>query len=134
MLLYQMFNTVYFSFIDLLNNACSCTRKVYVIHFPFESKSILFYNKELSLLDSYNFSDSIVAVKSMTVIGGSYWQGVWPWRILSLTQQLIGSLTSPGERSSGLRICHHSKASWNISAKMYALYIYLFLDIFRLTI
>lgn len=68
-----MFNTVYFSFIDLLNNACSCTRKVHVInHFPFESKSILFYSKELSLLDSYNFSDSIVAVKSMTVIGGSY--------------------------------------------------------------
>lgn len=67
-----MFNTVYFSFIDLLNNTCSCTRKAHVIHFLFESKSILFCSKELSLLDSHNFSDSFVAVKSTTVIGASY--------------------------------------------------------------
>lgn len=71
-LLYQMFNTVYFSFIGLLNNTCSCTRKAHVIYFPFESKSILFCSKEMSLLDSHYFSDYFVVVKSTTVIGGSY--------------------------------------------------------------
>lgn len=67
-----MFNIVYFSFIGLFNNICLCIRKVYVIYFFFELKSILFCSKEMFLLDFYNFFDFFVVVKLTIVIGVFY--------------------------------------------------------------
>lgn len=66
------------------------------------------------------FFDDVIAVeKSMIVIGGSYWQGVWLWKTPSQILLLTGFRTSPGGRSSELLICHLSKDLWNTSAKMY---------------